>query len=170
MDFSAIKNEIARYDTLHASLPSGSICLGAQMLSRTLALMIAGYLNRREDDFITANRDDLTFFCAKMVEFSPYLSSRRVLQGHFLINLGNFPEAAAAFHEAYEIEKDTHYAWPHLQKREDTARILVWYGYALFHAGQEDEGRRYFEEGHAIQNILNKRKEDKPSPNPPEPR
>lgn len=170
VDFSKIKAEIAKYDTLHAALPAGSICMGAQALSRELAQMIAGHLNRREDDFITAHRDDLTYFCQKMVEFSPYYSSRRVLRGQFLVKLGQFPEAMASFHEAYEIEKDTHYAWPHLQKREDTARILIWYGYALYHTGQEDEGRRYFEAGHAMDRRLKAGQEDKSSPKPPEPR
>ncbi len=154
MNFSAIKSEIARYDALHATLPSGDICLGAQTLSYSLATMIAGYLNRHEDDFIAAHRDDLTLFCEKMVAFSPYYSSRRLLQGRFYTHLGCHAEAATAFREAYEIEKDTHYAWPHLQPRADNAQILMWLGFALCHTGQNREGRKYMLAGQDMENAV----------------
>lgn len=146
-DFTQFDNEIKRYDAVHLQNNGEGTAMGAQELSRNMAKAIAQLLPQLSAETDKDKLSKLTHLCAKMVEFSPYLSARRILQGQFYLQIKDFKNAAVSFMEAYNIEKDVTKAWPHLQKTEVNAGLLVWMGYALYHSGEVDLGKRFFDVG-----------------------
>ncbi len=151
-DFTSFDKDIERYDLIHAQNDklndNKGTTMGAQELSRKIAQKIAGLLPDLDENTPKEDIEKISYLCSKMVEFSPYLSIRRILQGQFYLQIKDFKNAAVSFMSAYNIEKDeVGYRWPYLQPTETNAGLLVWMGYALFHSGETHMGKTFFELG-----------------------
>lgn len=148
LDLNQFDAEIARYDAVHQNSGGEGLAFGAKELSLSIAQTIVPTFQQLNEDTQQEFLDKIEFLCAKAVEFSPSLSSRRILKGQFYLQVGRTADAAVCFMEAYNIEKDVKaYPWPHVPKTAENAGLLIWMGSALHHAGEADLGKKFFDVG-----------------------
>lgn len=147
-DLNQFDDELARYAVTRTEDGGNSANFGTQELSRMIATAIVQLLPQLNSETPRAHLDKISDLCSNAVELSPNKSARRILQGQFYLQIRDFKRATVSFIEAYNIEKDVEaYKWPHLPKTEGNASLLVLMGNALYHAGDEDMAKMFFDVG-----------------------
>ncbi len=157
IDFSELRKEVATMDKAFFLAAEGNNMafiykeVNAPRLSDKIGIVLKPLMQYVTPQSSPELLEEMDFLYSKMISFRPFESYKQVVKGIFHTACGQFDKAVGCFQNAYDIQRDpTRKTWPHLQASESNARLMVEFGYALYHSGAVEEGKRFFNAGHKM--------------------